>query len=121
MGQTASETVNAFMQAMGEGPAGAQTLTELLAEDFLFRGPMLSADSRTEFLEGMQGMAAAAPHFTLLQQVTHGDDVCSIYEMRMGGAGANPVTMAEWTRVREGQLAAQWLVYDADVMRSAME
>ena len=113
------DVVNGFLATMSEGPAAGEKLAAWLAEDFHFDGPMLSAKTRDEFLQGMAGMGPMTPRFTMLQQVEHGDAVCSVYEFRKTD-GAAPVLMAEWSTVRGQQLSAQRLIYDAAQMQAAM-
>lgn len=114
-----ADVVNQYMAAMAGGPKAAQTMVELLAEDFQFDGPMLKAGSRDKFLEGMAGMGEMQPKFTMLKQIEAGQDVCSVYEFRLREDGP-AVVMSEWAVVRDGQIASQRLVYNAVDMQAAM-
>lgn len=114
-----ADVVNAFLTAFSSGDL--DTAYGLVADDFVFRGPMLQSDGKQAFVDGSQGLAPIVRGHRMLRQFVDGDDVCSIYEFHVetpGGAGS--VTMCEWNTVRDGRLASTRLVFDTAAFSALM-
>ena len=114
MKNSATETFNRYLTAFSEGPAGIESAAALLDDAFHFDGPMLQAETKREFLQGLQAMGAMQPSFKMLRQFADGDHVCSVYEFSAGGPA---VVMADWAEIKAGKIVRQKLIYDSVKMK----
>lgn len=110
---SAIETVNRYMQAL----EGNEDPFVHLADDFQFRGPLLQANNKEEFLKGMAAMGSMSPKFEMLRQFEDKGEVCSIYHFIVG---STPILMAEWAVVKDNQIRSQRLVYDTKDFEAAI-
>jgi len=112
---SSAETFRAYLTRFTSGDvAGAG---ELLAEDFVFVGPMLQASSKAEFLAGSAPAAAMASGCTMHRQWEDGDEVCSIYDFGIQTpSGAASIPMVEWSVIREQKLVSSRLFFDTAAM-----
>ncbi len=93
----------------------------LIADDFVFEGPMLQSVGKAAFVAGSRGLQPIARGHTLLRQFEDGDEVCSLYDFNVETpAGSGSVTMAEWNVVRDGRLASARLVFDTAAFAALM-
>lgn len=89
------------------------TARSLVADDFTFDGPMMQVSGKEAFFAGAGQLAPVVRGFKMLRQFEDGDEVCSIYEFRVGSpATPGSVVMSEWCTVRNGRLASARLVFD---------
>ncbi|TMC08204.1 MAG: nuclear transport factor 2 family protein [Chloroflexi bacterium] len=93
----------------------------LLAEEFVFQGPMLRASGKAEFLAGSAGLRPIVRGFEMHRQWVDGEEVCSIYDFKIETpAGAGAIPMAEWSVVREGRLVSSRLLFDTAAMTALL-
>ena len=120
MSVTGPATVfNAYLDAFTSGDLDAAYA--LIADDFVFEGPMLQSVGKAAFVEGSRGLQPIARGHTLLRQFEDGDEVCSLYDFDVETpAGSGSVTMAEWNVVRDGRLASARLVFDTAAFAALM-
>jgi hypothetical protein len=90
-----------------------------LAPDFQFTGPVASFTDAEGYRAMAREAGAMVTAFTVRQQFTDGNRVCSIidWEMKLPVA---PMTSAEILEVENGQLVRGELIYDAQELRAAM-
>ena len=90
-----------------------------LAPDFQFTGPVASFTDAEGYRAMAREAGAMVTSFTVRQQFTDGNRVCSIidWEMKLPVA---PMTSAEILEVENGQLVRGELIYDAQELRAAM-
>jgi hypothetical protein len=94
---------------------------EYLIEDFRFEGPLLSANSRADFLAGASQLGPIVRGCKMHRQWVDGDHVCSIYDFKVETPlGAGSIPMAEWSVVRDGQLMSSRLLFDTATMAALM-
>jgi predicted SnoaL-like aldol condensation-catalyzing enzyme len=111
--------VNAYLDAFTTGEL--DTAYALIADDFVFEGPMLQSVGKEAFVEGSRGLQPIVRGHTLLRQFADGDEVCSIYDFAVETpAGSGTVTMAEWNVVCDGRLASARLVFDTAAFAALM-
>ena len=92
---------------------------ELLAGDFSFLGAFVQVRGRAEFLASAAGLAPIVRGHRLLQQWAVGDQVCSWYDVDLQTpVKSGSVTMSEWHTVRDGNLTAGRVVFDAAAFRA---
>ena len=90
-----------------------------LAPDFTFRGPVADFDDAESYRAMAREAGAMVTSFTVRQQFTDGNRVCSIIDWEMALPVA-PMTSAEILTVRDGQIVRGELIYDAQELRAAM-
>lgn len=106
-GRVVSEYLDAFASGDFEGAR------QLVADDFSFAGPMVQVEGSEGFFAASAPLVPIVRGFRMLRQWEEGDEVCSIYELRMESpAGAGSVVMAEWNRLRDGRVASSRLIFD---------
>ena len=90
-----------------------------LAPDFQFTGPVASFTDAEGYRAMAREAGAMVTAFTVRQQFTDGNRVCSIidWEMKLPVA---PMTSAEILEVENGQIVRGELIYDAQELRAAM-
>jgi hypothetical protein len=99
----------------------AHGAAELLADEFIFTGPVLQAESKAEFLAGAAALAPIVRGCVMQHQWVDGDQVCSFYDFEVEtSVGAASIPMAEWSVVRGGKLVSSRLVFDTAAMAALM-
>jgi ketosteroid isomerase-like protein len=94
---------------------------ELLADDFIFKGPILQSSTKAAFLSGSATAAAMARGCEIHHQWTDGDTVCSIYDFKVETpAGSGAIPMAEWSEIRGGKLVSSHLIFDTAELAALM-
>jgi ketosteroid isomerase-like protein len=112
-------TVNAYLEAFTTGDFDAAYA--LIADDFVFEGPMLQSVGKAAFVEGSRGLQPIVRGHTLLRQFADGADVCSVYDFAVETpAGSGTVTMAEWNTVRDDRLVSARVVFDTAAFAALM-
>jgi len=109
--------VNAYLQSFYSGNFGeAETV---VSDDFHFKGPFVEAGTKEAFFLSAARLAPIVRGHKLLRQWADGDDVCSIFELRLETpVGAGSVEMSEWHTMRNGKLAAGRLLFDSSAFRA---
>lgn len=89
-------------------------IADLLAADFKFHGPLLSADSKDQYVAMLGQFLAVHEGYRFRKQFVDGDDVCSIYDMTVRTPTGEPLTLAlvDWLTIREARISKQQLFYD---------
>ena len=114
-----TDIVNAYLGAFTSGDFDAAYA--LIADDFVFAGPMLQSVGKAAFVEGSRGLQSIVRGYTLLRQFVDGDEVCSVYDFAVETpAGAGSVTMAEWNTLRDGRLVSARVVFDTAAFAALM-
>jgi hypothetical protein len=90
-----------------------------LARGFTFRGPVADFDDAESYRAMAREAGAMVTSFTVREQFTDGNKVCSIIDWEMALPVA-PMTSAEILEVAGGQIIRGELIYDAQELRAAM-
>jgi hypothetical protein len=77
-----------------------QALSEILAEDVTFRGPLGTANGRTECIAGLTGMLGIVTAIEVLARVADEHDVITWFNLHTTGAA--PAPTANWSHVEDG-------------------
>ena len=94
---------------------------ELLDESFTFRGPMVQADNKADFLAGTQGLLPVVQGYEMHRMFADGDEVCAIYDFKVATpAGAGSITMTEWSVISDGKLVSSRLLFDTAAFAALM-
>ncbi len=110
------ETVQEFFAAMGQGPAGAEAMAAVLSEDMTFRGPILKADSRAEFLAGMADFDTSVGEMKVRTMFCDQQQVCVVYDFVLR---SGTVTNVQLFTVVDGLITAQELVFNLPEFQAA--
>ena len=108
----ALEVVNRFYEATNN--RRADDLPALVADDVTFGGPVMRATGAKEYVGMNEQLLGFHQGTRMLRQFEDGDDVCSVYELRMTtpAGGALTLVVADWIKVRGGRIAEQRLYFD---------
>lgn len=87
-----------------------QTLSEILAEDVTFRGPLGTADGRTECIAGLMGMLGIVTAIEVQARVADEHDVITWFDLHTTAAA--PAPTANWSHVENGQITRIRVAFD---------
>lgn len=108
---TPATLVNAYLTAYTSGDV--DRATSLVSEDFSFQGPMQATAGRNALREIVAHVAASVRGHQVLRQWQDGDEVCTIYRLRVDtGSQATSVLVSEWNTVRGGEVASSLMIFD---------
>ena len=119
---TASSAVDVVNQYLGAFYDGAHDRARrLVADEFSFHGPFVTVTGRDPFFASAAGLTAVVRGHLLLGQWSEGEDVCSIFEVRLESpVGTGTVTMSEWHQVRDGLLQWGRVLFDSAEFRALL-
>jgi len=107
----AAETFNKYLDAFSQ--SRADEWQRLIADDFVFVGPLLQSEGKPAFLEGAAQLCPVVRGYKMLRQWEDGDTVCSIFDFQIETpVGSGAVTMADWTTVRDGKMVASRVLFN---------
>lgn len=87
-----------------------QTLTDILAEDVSFRGPLGTATGRAECIAGLLGMLGIVTSIQVLARVAGEHEVITWFDLHTSVAPPTPT--ANWTHVQDGQITRIRVMFD---------
>ena len=87
-----------------------QALAEILAEDVTFRGPLGTANGRTECIAGLIGMLGIVTAIKVQARVANDHDVITWFDLHTRAAA--PAPTANWSHVEDGQIARIRVAFD---------
>jgi hypothetical protein len=104
------ELVRAYLDAMFGGEKDFDRARTFLADDLVYRGPMLEARNADDFIAQMRaiGARAGAMKAEIQHVLRESDLVAALYQFSL----PSPVTFAEWFRIRDGKISAITIVHD---------
>ena len=110
---TALEIVNKYYDAT-DNKKDATAAGALMAEDFVFVGPLMRIEGKTANIELLKKFLPMHVETRLHRQFADGDDVCSIYDLVVSNPAVGTITMpmADRMRVTNRKLAEQTIYYD---------
>ena len=104
------DIIQDYFNCFFSGSARHSDVRDYLTEDFIFRGPLMAADSAEEYIRQLQAYGDNFEmHAEVRKLVSQGDTVAALVEFQ-GPAG--PMTYVEWFTLREGQICRLEVVYD---------
>jgi hypothetical protein len=112
------DTVNQFLELTS--PKGRDLefllpqISKFLAEDFVFTGPLMTIEGRTNYLELLRKFLGVHVSLRVRRQFVENEDVCSINDLTVKSPAGAMVTMpmAEWFRLKDGVIHAHEIFYD---------
>jgi hypothetical protein len=85
-------------------------LSEILAEDVTFRGPLGTANGRAECIAGLMGMLGIVTAIEVQARVGNDHDVITWFDLHT--ADAVPAPTANWSHVENGQITRIRVAFD---------
>jgi hypothetical protein len=85
-------------------------LTQILAEDVTFRGPLGTANGRAECIAGLLGMLGIVTSIEVQARVADEHDVITWFELHT--SVAPPAPTANWSHVQDGQITRIRVAFD---------
>jgi len=104
-----AEIVNRYTEAFDAGDLPA--VESLLAEDFRFEGPLMSASSRQEFFTQLAQFEMKA-RTVVLRQISNGSTVARLFDFQLTAPKQTTIPMAEFLEVENGKIVSARLFYD---------
>jgi hypothetical protein len=92
--------------------------SEVLAPDVHFVGPMAEFQGREAAITGLQGLRSTLEDIRVIHRFTDDDNVVTWFELIV--AGIDPIPVANWSRIREGQIAEIRVTFDPRPLISHM-
>jgi len=87
-----------------------QALSEVMAEDVTFRGPLGTATGREECIAGLLGMLAIVTDIEIQARVADASDVITWFDLHTSVAPPTPT--ANWSHVENGRIARIRVAFD---------
>ena len=114
---TALDLARSFYRLNNDVPAGRATIPELralLADDFVFTGPLMQVRGADAFMGMLGQFMPFHESVTVTKQFAGVDEVCSITRLTLKtpAGGRLEVDVAEVLRVADGKVAALTIYYD---------
>lgn len=120
---TNKEAVLTFLNGFND-PSKIGTSLDLLVEDYKFTNPMVSLNSKAEFISLAQEIGQVLTGVDVLR-VAEGDNwVTVMYNFKSAIPGVENNLATEWFKVKDGKIIESTLLYDASEWRkvyAAME
>ncbi|NYJ74099.1 nuclear transport factor 2 family protein [Allobranchiibius huperziae] len=85
-------------------------LRRVLADDATFRGPLGTADSGDECLQGLEGMSRMMTGIQIVRMLVDGPDVITWYDLLTRDAPPTPTV--NWMHVEDGRIAKIRVAFD---------
>lgn len=104
-----TDVVNRYTEAFDAGDM--RTVQSLLADDFRFEGPLMTASSRQEFFEQLAQFEMTA-RTVVRRQIANGSTVARLFDFELTAPAQITIPMAEWLEVEDGKIVASRLFYD---------
>ncbi len=115
-----SEIFEAYLQGVLSGDH--ETVSQYLADDFTFDGPMIKASNKKEFFSNLSPeLMAIARGYNILQQFEKDDELCTLYEFNIETpVGKGAVYMTEWNKIQNGKIDSARLLFDTAQFNALM-
>lgn len=113
--------VNLYLDLTSSSGADLPRAAELLADDVVFTGPLMSCTGKDAYVALLEQFLPAHVSTRILRQFADGDEVCSIDELtvRTPSGGTVTMSMAEWFKLRDGRITEHTLYYDPRAFAAA--
>lgn len=116
---TSAQIFESYLDRFTSGDVDGAAM--LLDDAFTFRGPMVQADTKADFLASTGGLVPITRGYRMHRIWADGDEVCAVYDFHVETpVGKGAITMAEWSVVRDGRLVSSRLVFDTAAFTALM-
>ena len=114
--ETNEEIVAEFLQGFNN-PDDLKKSFDLLAADYKFKNPMVSLNSKEQFIPLAQQIANALTGVNVINIAGEGEWVAAYYEFTSEIPGVESNMATEWFRIENGLIQESHLIYDASEWR----
>ena len=114
------EIVTTFLNGFND-PSQIHVSLSLLADDYQFTNPMVSLQSKAEFIALAKEISAVLTGVNLISTAENGDWVGAFYEFTSSVTGVESNIASEWFRLENGLIKESRLIYDASEWRKIYE
>src|SRR5690242_9220849 len=120
MPATPSALVSAFLHAFMSGDI--ERASAMVSENFSFRAPLHEGlGDKAVYFAGAERKTRFIRALRILRQWADGEEVSTVYELDIQTPeGAATMSMSEWHTVREGRIAATYMVFDSAAKAAAL-
>lgn len=87
-----------------------EALTQILAEDVTFQGPLGTANGRAECISGLMGMLGIVTSIEVQARVADEHDVITWFDLHT--SVASPAPTANWSHVENGRITRIRVAFD---------
>jgi ketosteroid isomerase-like protein len=87
-----------------------EALSEILAENVTFRGPLGTANGRSECIAGLIGMLGIVTKIDVQARVADDHDVITWFDLHTNAAAPTPT--ANWSHIQDGRIARIRVAFD---------
>ncbi len=108
---TNQETVITFLNGFND-PSKIQESLDLLADDYKFKNPMVSLNSKKEFIVLAKEIGAVLTGINIIRVSENGEWVATYYEFTSSILGLESTYGSEWFRLENGIIKESHLIYD---------
>jgi ketosteroid isomerase-like protein len=102
--------VKEYFERFFTGKAVHTEVRDLLTDDFMFVGPLMSAGSADEYVDQLRALGDEIEMYVDVRHIIGSGDLVSALVDLQGPDG--PVTYAQWFTIRDGKFARLEVVYD---------
>lgn len=113
---THQEIVLTFLNGFND-PTKIQESLALLADDYQFKNPMVSLNSKAEFIALAQEMGKVLTGVHVIEVANNGSWVATLYEFKSSIPGLESNVGTEWFRIENRKIKESHLIYDASEWR----
>lgn len=123
---TSLEIVNKFYQLNNEIPSGRASVEDfkpLLADDFLFAGPLMEIEGADNYINLLRQFLGFHKSLEIVKQIANGNEICTITELKLNTPSGNELKMeiAEWIEVEDNKLKSHKIYYDPRAFNEAFQ
>lgn len=114
------EIVKMFLNGFNDASKIQESLA-VLADDYKFKNPMVTLNSKKEFIALAQEMGAVISGINIINIAETNNWVATLYEFKSSIPGLESSVGCEWFRLENGMIMESHLIYDASVWRKFYE
>lgn len=102
--------IKEYFQRFFSGPAHPSDMREYLTEDFIFRGPLMSAESAADYIQQLEAYGDEFEIYAKVRKIIEqGDTVAALVDFQ-GPGGV--IRYAQWFDLRDGKICRLEVIYD---------
>jgi len=113
---TNTEIVKKFLNGFNN-PAQIQESLDLLSDDYKFKNPLVTLNSKAEFITLAKEIGAVITGIDIINTAENGEWVATFYEFKSSISGLESNTASEWFKIENGIIKESYLIYDTSEWR----
>ncbi|MEZ5018277.1 MAG: nuclear transport factor 2 family protein [Flavipsychrobacter sp.] len=117
---TNQEVVRTFLNGFND-PKQIKISLDLLAEDYKFKNPIVSLNSKAEFIALAKEIGSVITGIEIINMAENGNWVATFYNFNSSIQGLESNTASEWFKVENGIIKESHLIYDTSEWRKFYE